>query len=101
MATQIESRIIDKALIKGNENYFDLTYSEMPTHYNDLISVIRDKRTHVLIASDFNIQLFIRQTDSYKHSTHISRHQYFDRPYGWVVHKSIAKTRLAIEYKNM
>jgi hypothetical protein len=99
MATPIETRIINKALM--SENYLDITYTGMYSEFDKLIVKVRDDRTHVFIASDFAMNFFVQQSDIFGHTIHIARHQYFDKPFGFLIHRDKANTTLGIQMNKM
>ncbi|CAG2113753.1 unnamed protein product [Medioppia subpectinata] len=97
MSTPIETRIINRALNVFNENYFDFTYTGMYSEFTKLMVKVRDQRSHVFIASEFAMDFYTKQTETFGYTVHMARDEYFDRPYGFLIHKDNADSILAIQ----
>ncbi|CAG2103789.1 unnamed protein product [Medioppia subpectinata] len=97
MLTPIETRIINRALNVLDQNYFDFTYTGMYSEFTKLMVKVRDKRSHVFIASEFAMDFYTKQTETFGFTVHMARDEYFDRPYGFLIHKDSADSILAIQ----
>ena len=84
----MESRVLNKAMTKNETNYIDYTHSDFYHDLDPLMVTIRDNKTHVLVSSFFDIEIVMTINPSlYSQTLHVSDNKYFDKAFGWVLHK--------------
>ncbi|CAG2171016.1 unnamed protein product [Oppiella nova] len=87
-ANPMESRVLNKAMTKNETNYIDYTHLDFYQDLDPLMVTIRDNKTHVLVSSFFDIEIVMTINPSlYSQTLHVSDNKYFDKAFGWVLHK--------------
>ena len=102
MSLQKKSNLFDKQVVGRHLIEPDYTdWGVFFMNYNKLLADIRDKRTHVLLASGEAINSFLKQTPFKSRSVRISNDKYFDTLYGQLMSKQSKNSIIQSQFKSM